>query len=136
MSLRFSAKIAFTLFVSLTFLIIASQVSVGVFQSLKLLVIEFDLRSVPNAWLVKLALIQSSRRLPNNHAVTHQNFHPIGAAIGEQIPPRSGSELLDSLRKIRGQLVLPLKTRLVMLGIVRLNLKSTFMRMKRRRILN
>jgi hypothetical protein len=34
---------------------------------------------------VKLAFIQTSRRQPDTHAVMHQNFHPIGAAIGEQI---------------------------------------------------
>ncbi len=55
------------------------------YQSLKLLVIEFELRTLPNAGPIKPAVIQSSRRQPDTHAVIYQNFNSIGAAIGEQI---------------------------------------------------
>ena len=55
------------------------------YQSLKLLGVEFDFRAVPDAWPMKLALVQSPRGQPDTHAVMHQNFHAVGAAIGEEI---------------------------------------------------
>lgn len=47
--------------------------------------IEFDFRSVTDARPRKLALVQSSRCKPDAHAVIHQDFHPISAAIGKEI---------------------------------------------------
>jgi hypothetical protein len=38
---------------------------------------------MPGQW--KLALVQSPRGQPDTHAVVHQHFHAVGAAIGEQI---------------------------------------------------
>ena len=54
-------------------------------QRLELFAVEFDLAAMANAGPVKLALIESSRRKPDTHAVVHQHFHPVSPAIGEQI---------------------------------------------------
>ena len=38
-----------------------------------------------NAWPVELTLVQPASRQPDAETVMHQNFHPSGTAVGEQI---------------------------------------------------
>ncbi|CAI8887947.1 hypothetical protein EMIT0P265_30667 [Pseudomonas zeae] len=50
-----------------------------------MLTVEFDLATMANAGQVKLTLIQSSRGKPDTHPVVYKHFHPVSAAIGEQV---------------------------------------------------
>jgi len=52
---------------------------------LKLFGIEFYFQAAMNSRPMELPLVESACGKPNAHAIVHEHFHPVGAAVGEQI---------------------------------------------------